>query len=150
MEAEVEENTDRIPKNCVTFLLKPESLRPYEAGVVEHQSKIDGLQKVTDAKELEQKIATSSSELEMLIEIVSNLHIDDATQRTEIIDHISEIFSRLNATRSRLRNKQQELGRTEEALEHYRRVLDLWQDCEPEHQRQVDEVRQRVEGLSGA
>ena len=35
----------------------------------------------------------SAAELEMLIEIVSNLKIDDATQRTAIIDNISAIFA---------------------------------------------------------
>ena len=56
------------------------------------QEQVAASQKVTDAKELQHKIGTSSSELEMLIEIVSNLKIDDATQRTTIIDAISPVF----------------------------------------------------------
>ena len=45
----------------------------------------------------------------MLIDIVSNLKIDDATQRTRIIDNISVIYSNLNQTRAGLKKKSQEL-----------------------------------------
>ena len=46
-----------------------------------------------DAKKLEESITESANELEMLIDIVSNLKIDDATHRTTIIDNISAIRS---------------------------------------------------------
>ena len=45
----------------------------------------------------------------MLIDIVSNLKIDDATQRTTIIDNISSIYSTLNQARAALKKKRQEL-----------------------------------------
>ena len=53
----------------------------------------------------------------MLIEIVSNLKIDDATQRTQIIDNISSIYSNLNQTRATLKKKLQELMSVEGAAE---------------------------------
>jgi len=117
LEKEVEENTQRAAQNCVAFLLKPESLAPYDTAVAEHRGKIDGLQKVADAKELETKVATSAGELEMLIEIVSNLQIDDATQRTAIIDGISVVFAQLNQTRATLKNKIRELMKIEGVAE---------------------------------
>jgi hypothetical protein len=117
LETSVAEHTDRISKNCVQFLLKPESLQPYEAAVAEQRARIDGLQKVSEAKELEKKISTSSDELEMLIEIVSNLKIEDTTQRTAIIDSISAIFSQLNQTRAALKTKMQNLAKVEGAAE---------------------------------
>ena len=117
LEKEIEENTQRAAKNCVAFLLKPESLKPYETAVAEHRGKIDGLKKLADAKELEAKVTTSAGELEMLIEIVSNLQIDDATQRTAIIDGISVVFSQLNQTRATLKNKMRELMKVEGVAE---------------------------------
>ena len=45
----------------------------------------------------------------MLIDVVSNLKIDDATQRTAIIDNISAIYSVLNQVRASLKKKNQEL-----------------------------------------
>jgi hypothetical protein len=117
LEQEVEQQTQQVAENCVGFLLDPESLRPYETAVVEQAAKIDGLKKVSDAKQLEEKLATSSAELEMLIEIVSNLKIEDATQRTTIIDGISAIFSRLNQTRATLKTRMHDLMKVEGVAE---------------------------------
>ncbi len=113
LEKEVEEHSHRVAEDCVLFLLKPESLKPYQAAVAEHRSHIDDLTKVSEAKRLEEKLVTSSGELEMLIEIVSNLKIDDATQRTAIIDSISIIFSELNQTRATLKTKMHDLMKVE-------------------------------------
>ena len=117
LEAEVEEHAQRIAKDSVAFLLKPEAMQPYRAGVEEHRGKIDTLKKLADAKSLGEKVATTASELEMLIETVSNLVIDDATQRTTIIDNISTIFADLNQVRAALKNKSRDLMQVEGAAE---------------------------------
>ncbi|HBO43174.1 MAG TPA: AAA family ATPase, partial [Planctomycetaceae bacterium] len=117
LEAEVEQNSHQVAENCVGFLLRPEALSPYEATVAEHRGKIDGLTKATDARALEKDIAQAAAELEMLIDVVSNLKIDDATQRTTIIDNISTIFAQLNQTRAALKTKMGTLGRGEAVAE---------------------------------
>jgi hypothetical protein len=104
---------DRLGQACVEFLLKPESLVPYDKGVEEHASKIDGLAKVADAKALSELVDKQAADLEMLIDVVSNLKIEDATQRTAIIDSISGIFAKLNQARSQLKNKTKDLGKGE-------------------------------------
>jgi len=53
----------------------------------------------------------------MLIEIVSNLQIDDAIQRTTIIDNISTIFSTVNQARAALKKKARELMSVEGVAE---------------------------------
>lgn len=117
LETEVSDQTERLSRKCVEFLLRPESLQPYDQKVREEQSQIDALTKVTDAKQLEEDIAKSASELEMLIEIVSNLKIDDATHRTTIIDNISAIFSTVNQARAVLKKKIKELASVEGVAE---------------------------------
>ncbi|MEE4355413.1 MAG: DNA repair ATPase [Desulfococcaceae bacterium] len=113
LDAEVAENSERISALCVEFLLQPESLIPYENRVKEAGAKIDSLSKVTEAQELETEVGGASDELEMLIEIVSNLHIEDSTQTTRIIDSISDIYSQLNQVRANLKNKKKSLQSTE-------------------------------------
>lgn len=113
LEETIKEQTASLSQRCVEFLLDPKSLDPYRESAATHDSGIDSLSKATEAKELAEQVQASADELEMLIEIVSNLRIEDTTQRTQIVDNISTIFSQLNATRTRLRNKQQELGRVE-------------------------------------
>ncbi|NLE37903.1 MAG: AAA family ATPase, partial [Pirellulaceae bacterium] len=117
LEAEVEENSRQVAENCVGFLLRPEALSPYEATVAEHRGKIDGLAKATDARALEKDVDQAAAELEMLIDVVSNLKIDDATQRTTIVDGISTIYAQLNQTRAALKNKIGDLGKGEAVAE---------------------------------
>ncbi len=109
LDKRVSEEADRLAQRSVAFLLQPDSLAPYQAAIREQQDRIPGLEKGADAKKLEEEIARSASELEMLIEIVSNLKIDDATERTAIIDSISVIFAGVNTARAALKRRIKEL-----------------------------------------
>ncbi len=113
LEETVAEDADKLAGRCVEFLLREDSLQPYVDKVEAEKAGIDELTKVTDAKALSESIDGSSAELEMLIDIVSNLKIDDATHRTSIIDNISVIFSSVNQARAALKNKTRELASVE-------------------------------------
>ena len=117
LEKEVVESSDQLSHRCVQFLLRDDALQPYANAVAEEQEGIEDLTKVADAKQVDEKIAESATELEMLIEIVSNLKIDDATHRTTIIDNISSIFSTVNTARASLKRKIQELASVEGSAE---------------------------------
>ncbi len=117
LETEVSQHTERLSHRCVEFLLKSDSLQPYADHVATQTAKIDGLTRASEAKELQAQIAASASELEMLIEIVSNLKIDDATQRTAIVDGISTIFGVVNQARASLKRKLKELASVEGVAE---------------------------------
>ena len=43
----------------------------------------------------------------------------------------------------------EELGETERALHYYRRLVELWEDADPELQPQVEHARERIEALEG-
>jgi len=109
LENDVVEQNERLAGRCVTFLLDPKALQPYDKRVDGQTAKIDSLEKVADARKLEDEIAGSAGELEMLIDIVSNLKIDDATHRTTIIDSISGIFAKVNTARAGLKRRTKEL-----------------------------------------
>ncbi|GIT29737.1 MAG: hypothetical protein Ct9H300mP1_17830 [Planctomycetaceae bacterium] len=117
LEQEVSEQNDTLSHRCVEFLLRPESLAPYEKKVTEELAGIEELTKVSDAKTLQEAIDQSAADLEMLIDIVSNLEIDDATQRTAIIDNISNIFSTVNQARAALKKKSRDLMSVEGVAE---------------------------------
>lgn len=117
LEQEVVEQAEKQAQRCVKFLLDPKALNPYTERVESEAAKIETLQKVSDAKRLEENIAASAGELEMLIEIVSNLKIDDATHRTAIIDNISVIFASVNTARAALKGKIRELMSVEGVAE---------------------------------
>ncbi|MBN2343165.1 MAG: DNA repair ATPase [Deltaproteobacteria bacterium] len=113
LEQKVGEQNDSVSHKCVEFLLTDEALEPYRVRVAELKEKVAPLEKVSEGKELSAQVGTCSDELEMLIEIVSNLKIDDASWRTQIIDNISGIFSVLNQVRAGLKNKIESLASVE-------------------------------------
>lgn len=113
LEKKVGEQTESISQKCVEFLLTDQALEPYSNRVRELKEKVLPLEKVSDAKLLEEEVGTCAAELEMLVEIVSNLKIEDASWRTRIIDSISGVFSVLNQTRAALKNKIEDLASTE-------------------------------------
>lgn len=122
LEIEIAEYAEQTSRRCVDFLLAPHALAPYEAAAEANSGRIAELQKVSEAKVLEEQILADSGELELLVETVGNLKIDDATQRTGIVDSISAIFSKLNAARAKLKSKIRELASVEGVAEFGSRI----------------------------
>lgn len=108
-EKEIETLTARLSNNCVVFLLRDDALALYQTKVSSLHQSIAGIAKVVEANKVEEDINAISTELEMLIDVVSNLKIEDATQTTRIIDNISAIYAQLNQIRSALKVKRKEL-----------------------------------------
>ncbi len=117
LETKVADNAQRLSNRCVEFLLKEGALTPYSDRVTAQMEQIESLSTGVEARKLDEEIAVGAGELEMLIEIVSNLKIDDANERTRIIDNISSIYSSLNQTRATLKKKSQALLSVEGAAE---------------------------------
>ncbi|MDN5200122.1 DNA repair ATPase [Fulvivirgaceae bacterium BMA10] len=109
LEKGIYEITDKVSSACVSFLLKEQALKPYQTRVEKIESAVTKVKKVFDANELENEIDIVSQELEMLIEIVTNLNIEDATHTTKIIDNISAIYSGFNQIRASLKRRRKEL-----------------------------------------
>ncbi|NLI76055.1 MAG: AAA family ATPase [Candidatus Riflebacteria bacterium] len=110
LEKEVDEQSVFISGRCAEFLLSPEALTPYRRRVAEHREAVAGLAGVAAAKKAEAAAAGAANDLQMLIEVVSNLKIDDAMQRTQIIDSISGVFADLNQVRAGIQKRIQELA----------------------------------------
>ncbi|UNZ00009.1 DNA repair ATPase [Zhouia spongiae] len=117
IEEQIAEQNDKISKRCVQFLLDEKALLPYHDRVEEKQQELQGINKVIDAKKLEDEVNQIASDLEMLIDIVSNLEIEDASQSTKIIENISHIFATINQLKSGIKNTIQRLGSKEARAE---------------------------------
>lgn len=113
LEEEVKEQNILISKRCVQFLLQKSALKPYHDSVTEKQTRVSELKKVIEAKALEKEVIQITKDLEMLIEIVSNLNIEDTSQSTQIIDSISLIFATLNQVKAAIKNTIKNLGSKE-------------------------------------
>lgn len=110
LEKEIVEHTERISQHCVQFLLDEKALEPYHIRVKEKQDGIDSIAKVAQARKLEEEVNQITADLEMLIDIVSNLKIDDTSHATQIINTISLIFATLNKVKAEIKNKMSTLG----------------------------------------
>ncbi|CAL2090417.1 DNA repair ATPase [Tenacibaculum sp. 190524A02b] len=113
LEEQVAEQNTLISKRCVQFLLDDKALTPYHIRVKEKQEALNSIKKVIDAKALEKEVNQITGDLEMLIDIVSNLEIEDTSQSTKIIDNISLIFASLNQLKSGIKNTIKSLGSKE-------------------------------------
>ncbi len=117
LEEEIVLQNDKISERCVQFLLNDKALIPYHNRVAEKETALDEIKKVIDAKKLEEDVNQIATDLEMLIDIVSNLEIEDASHSTKIIDNISLIFATINQLKAGLKNKLKALGEKEASAE---------------------------------
>jgi hypothetical protein len=109
MDNKVKEHVDVLSQICTDYLLTPEGLLPYRIKSSDIESQIDSVKKTLEGKKLDEQIDSTGKELELLIEVVSNLKIEDSTQATQIIDQISSIYTELNRIRSKLRSQMKTL-----------------------------------------
>ena len=124
LENQIAEHTQKLSERCVKFLLNEKALQPYNNSVAEKQGALERVNKVVEIKKLEDEVNQIAADLEMLIDIVSNLDIEDTSHSTRIIDNISLIFSSINKLKAALRNKKKTLG-SEEARADFAAQLKL-------------------------
>lgn len=117
LEKDLEQNFIIISSKCSDFLQTDTAFKPYIDKLKTISQSIETLKTAHEAKDLDNKLIEISKELEMLIDIISNLKIDDATKRTHIIEAITSIFSELNQIRSQITNKTKELQSIENKAE---------------------------------
>ena len=99
----LQEQTERIAKKCVSFLLDDKALLPYQNKIEDKKEALQKITKVIDGKSLGEEINQISIDLEMLIDIVNNLEIEDTSHATKIIDNISLLFAEINQLKATLK-----------------------------------------------
>ncbi len=113
LDERVKSKTDELSAQCIDFLMREDALQSYKERVDGIESAVADLEKVRAALECEAAIDAVAGDLELLIEIVSNLKIGDSSKTTLIIDNISANFAKLNQVRAQLRGRKQQLAEAE-------------------------------------
>ena len=103
----------QIAEDCIQFLLQEYALAPYSKKIESASISVEKITTAREAKAQTEQLDTIGAELELLIDIVSNLKIEDATQTTRIIDSISLLFTQLNQQKAAVKNRQKTLQSTE-------------------------------------
>jgi len=117
LEAETVERFDWLSQLTVEFLLQEDALAPYFAAVEQHEAAIEQVEKRVDVEPIDQALTELGDGLDLLNEVLAALKIEDATQRTRIIENISEVYALLNRTKATLDLKRKSLGSAEARLE---------------------------------
>ncbi|MGC1274454.1 MAG: DNA repair ATPase [Planctomycetaceae bacterium] len=158
LEETLKVESERVAGRCVGFLDRPEALTPFRAALETQRNGLDEVKTARDAKTANEQVAEVANDLEMLIETISNLPIEDATQRTRVVDSISTVFATVNALRAEIRNRRNELARTEGAAEFGAQLKLLGQavanaiarcDSPEECDRQLTRLLLQIEELEG-
>jgi len=113
IEEQIVEQNEMISRRAVTFLLHDKALAPYHDAIAEKEKALADAKKVIEVKALEKEVNQIAQDLELLIEIVSNLEIEDTSQSTKIIENISLIFATINQVKAAIKNKIKSVGKKE-------------------------------------
>jgi hypothetical protein len=113
LEAEVIKVYDEVSKLTVEFLLQPTALEPLVNRLVEVITRVGGANKAAELKPIAEDVERVGEGLTVLSDIINGLAIDDPTQRTRILEGISEAYSQLNRARATLAGRKKELSAQE-------------------------------------
>lgn len=117
LEKEVIAATENVSGQCIKFLLSDTALDPYRERIKGHDTAAKELKSVAEGKKLDEQALQTGKDLEMLIDVVSNLKIDDATQTTKIVEAISGVYAPLNQAKSAIKARMRDLRQVESATE---------------------------------
>ena len=113
MVAALQEAHERVGTATGRFLADEKALAPFQQRLGDLDARA---QKAASARELAEAIDAMqgmAGELDMLSELMATLRVDDATQRTRVVDALSAIYAKLNQTRARATQRRRELGSAE-------------------------------------
>ncbi len=109
LEVKLAEAAERLGLRCVQFLLAPKSLEPYRQRIVEAETRVPEIATAADGRAQQENLNKIGHDLELLIETLSQLKIDDLTQRTAIVDRTGDLLAELNRVRSGLKARVRDL-----------------------------------------
>jgi hypothetical protein len=109
LEKKVIEANERLGRRTVDFLLADASLKPYVDKIQAASQQAAHIAGGKEGRELQKVLEGIHADLNLLVETVSQLKIDDVTQRTKIVDPIGDLFGTLNQVRAQLAKRTKEL-----------------------------------------
>ncbi|MDP2746284.1 DNA repair ATPase [Pseudomonas sp.] len=113
METELLAAQDQVATATSAFLASPAALQPYVQQLAQLDAQAQKAETVSQLNEPLVALQAMAGNLDMLSSLMASLPIDDATQRTEIVESISEVYARLNQAKARAEQRRKGLGSAE-------------------------------------
>ncbi|NYF18784.1 hypothetical protein HDC36_000221 [Xanthomonas sp. JAI131] len=95
------------------FLGSETALAPLNARLAELDAAAQAAVTARALSEQLQAMQALSNDLDLLSELMAGLKVDDATERTRVVETLSEVYARLNQARARAEQRRKTLGSAE-------------------------------------
>ena len=117
MEAELVAANERIGAATGDYLADPASLQPLDTRLSQLDATAQQAASVAALREPQEGLTALASDLDLLSELMATLRVDDATQRTRVVEAIAELYARLNQARARAEQRRRQLGSGEQVAQ---------------------------------
>ena len=109
-DAALQEAQARTAAAAGGFLADARVLQPYEVRIGELDAEAQRAEGAAALREPLDAMRTLSADLDLLSELMATLPVDDAAQRTRVVEAISALYARLNQARARAEQRRKQLG----------------------------------------
>jgi len=113
MERELVSAYDRVAADTAIFLCSSDALTPYRKALEALDEQVLEAETVFALEGPWKALSEMAGDLNLLSALMASLKIEDATQRTLIVELIAEVYARLNQTKARAEQRRLNLGSTE-------------------------------------
>ena len=117
MEAQLLAEHERLAAEVSAFLAGEQALVPYHQQLQELDANAEQAETVTQLAEPLEQLTAMAAGLDMLSELMASLRIEDATQRTRVVEAISELYAKLNQSKARAELRRKSLGSAEQVAQ---------------------------------
>ncbi|MFQ3228947.1 DNA repair ATPase [Reinekea sp.] len=113
LDNELQKVNASLSEQTVAFLSSEQALDPYFEKIIGIDSKVEQAETIAELTPIIDNIETTAAGLDLLTELMNTLKVTDATVRTQIIDAISNVYSKLNQSKANANHKKKGLGSSE-------------------------------------
>ncbi|HEY4178805.1 MAG TPA: DNA repair ATPase [Kofleriaceae bacterium] len=113
LEKEVAAAFDRVTADCVAFLANGNAFGDLVTRATQTSDRVAEMTKAIDVKAVRDDIDKVATGVDLLGNVISSLKIDDTTQRTAILENITDAFGQVNRARATIEVRYRELAARE-------------------------------------
>ena len=113
LEKEVVVAFDRVTADCVAFLAKGNAFGELVKRAATHATRVGTLARAIEVKAVREEIDKVATGVDLLGNVIGSLKIEDTTQRTAILENITDAFGQVNRARATIEARYRELATKE-------------------------------------
>ena len=107
----------QLGKGTLACLGDEAAFLPYHTAIAEALDKLEEIETEAELRPALDSLGQIDTDFRVLGEVIEGLEFDDVNQRTEVLEHMSEVLAGLNQGRAKLEQRRHELGASEARAE---------------------------------